>query len=467
MNRKPYGTIRLAAAVIFLAVIAACVVGVFDSSAVLLLQPGPLWVRLAAGSTAVGICLTIVLLAVTFLFGRFFCAVLCPLGACQDVIGMMRPRRGAAIPNLRLARYGIAALSLLFLAGGWAVLFRCLDPFSRFGSMVVSVKAMASADGRALFFPGAFWGGLLPLFLLVALVLWKRRIYCVSLCPVGTVLGVVAKFGLWRFRIRDTCIGCGRCDTACPTGCVDSTAKFVDAERCVLCMQCASVCPNGSMVYALVGGTASRQHAGGEATVDNSRRNFLLAGSALVIGAVAAGRGFSHAFRNVARAVENVHDLILPPGAIDSERFARQCTGCQVCAAACPAGIIKPSPFGFGPVRLEYSRNGCDYNCTRCNTVCPSGALQALDLVDKQWLKIGEARVDLPNCRIVKDGIACDLCVKACPKGAILMVDGPDGFVVPEVAAFHCIGCGVCRAICPVAPKAIAVGAIEQQPMGF
>ncbi len=439
MNRKSYSTLRLVTALIFLALTTLSITGVWVPAWFFSLQPGPLWVRLAAGATATGITLTIVLLALTLVFGRFFCAVLCPLGTCQDGIALVRPKWKTLLPNLQAVRYSIASISLLLLAGGWALFFRYLDPFSRFAAMVTGTSVV------------------IPLLLLVVLVMWKRRIYCVSLCPVGTVLGMVAKFSLWRLQINDTCGGCGRCDAICPTGCIDNATQSIDTERCVLCLKCVSVCPKESIGYAF---TDQR------ATVDTSRRKFLV-GSAVVVAAVVVGRGFSHAVQAIARGAENVRHLILPPGAIDSERFARQCTGCQVCTTNCPVGIIKPSPSGFGPVRLEYSDNGCEYNCTQCNTVCPTGALQTLNLANKQWLKIGEAQIDPANCRIVKDGIACSLCAKACPKQAIIMVDSPDGFAVPEVAAFHCIGCGVCQAVCPANPKAIMVRAIEQQPMGF
>ena len=466
MNRKVYGTMRFAVALAILAVTTACIAGGWESSWPLSLQAGPQWVRLAAGVTVAGISLTLILLVATLLFGRFFCAVLCPLGTCQDVIGMPRSQRKTVVPNPHMLRYAIAALSLLFLAGGWAILFRYLDPFSRFAAIVGAVKEMASGSDGAPVSSGVLWSALGPLVLLVVLVVWKKRLYCIALCPVGTVLGLAAQFSLWRMRMKHTCGGCGRCDGVCPTGCIDSAAKSIDAERCVLCFKCTSVCPNGSIGYTLPGTAVSCTHTRGETAVDNSRRKFL-AGSAMILAAAFVGRGLAHAVRGIASVAENVRNLILPPGAIDPERFARQCTGCQVCTANCPAGIIIPSPSGFGPVRLDYSHNGCEYHCTRCNAVCPSGALQPLDLVDKQWLKIGEAQIDLPQCRIVKDGIACGLCARACPKGAIIMVDGPDGFGVPEVAAFHCIGCGVCQAICPVTPKAISVDAIEQRPMGF
>ncbi|MCC8166826.1 MAG: 4Fe-4S dicluster domain-containing protein [Planctomycetes bacterium] len=451
----------------FLFATTTAIAGWPGSAWLLSLQAGPQWVRLAAGVGTAGIVLTFLVFVATFFFGRFFCAVLCPLGTCQDIIDLVPRKRLATVPNRRILRYTIAVAAILLFAGGSAIVLRYLDPFSRYGAMVGAAKNILQHGNGAHFSSGMLWTAAVPLFLLVLLVMWKRRLYCVALCPVGTVIGAIAKFSLWRMRIGKTCAGCGRCGSVCPTGCIESATGSVDTERCVLCLKCSSVCPNGSITYALAGNTPYRQRPGSAAVPDISRRKFLIGGSALVLGAVAIGRGFSHVFRTGAHAAERVRDLIYPPGAIDSERFARHCTGCQVCTVACPAGIITPSPSGFGPVRLDYSHNGCAYDCTRCNAVCPSGALRPLDLVDKQWLKIGEAKIDLPQCRIVKDGIACGMCVRACPKGAIFMVEGPDGFAVPEVATFHCIGCGVCLATCPVAPKAITVTPIEQQPVGF
>jgi formate hydrogenlyase subunit 6/NADH:ubiquinone oxidoreductase subunit I len=187
----------------------------------------------------------------------------------------------------------------------------------------------------------------------------------------------------------------------------------------------------------------------------------------VVLGITVAVHPLGGTIRSLIRVKRNGDGLIFPPGAVNAGRFTGKCTSCNLCAINCPESVIKPSVYGFGPIRLDYGHAGCRYDCTLCNSVCPTGALQRLTLEDKQWLKIGEAIFDASLCRVVKDNIPCDLCARACPKEAIFMKDGPAELKIPEVATFHCIGCGNCEAVCPVRAKAIRVRGMEQQSMGF
>jgi ferredoxin len=47
------------------------------------------------------------------------------------------------------------------------------------------------------------------------------------------------------YFIKDNCISCGSCESACPTGCISAgDSKYViDEAVCVECGACASVCP--------------------------------------------------------------------------------------------------------------------------------------------------------------------------------------------------------------------------------
>ncbi|GHS92885.1 ferredoxin [Synergistales bacterium] len=411
---------------------ALCILGGGKSAAIVAsIQPGPMFVRLSTEFSMSGLILLTALLGATFLFGRYFCSVLCPLGALQDVIGIIFKKNHSSIPNAKIARYGIAVASFLFLAGGWAIFFRLLDPFSRFAGILT----------------GETW----LLVALIALVFWKKRLYCAAVCPVGAILGLCAKHGVYQLRINETCVGCGLCETNCPTGCIDSQKRTLDNERCVRCLNCLSLCPRGSVTFSGV-------------VADDSRRAFLIKGCAAVFGAAASGYALARPVRALARLGNNTEGMVFPPGASDRESFVKKCTSCRLCAISCPVDIIKPSAL-LGPVRLNYANSGCRYDCAACNAVCPSGALRHLTLENKQWLKIGEAVFDSPLCRVIKENKPCDLCAKACPKEAIFMADGANGLKIPEVNAFHCIGCGACYAICPMSPKAINVKGIEQQMM--
>ncbi|MDR2390850.1 MAG: 4Fe-4S binding protein, partial [Planctomycetota bacterium] len=319
MRRKWHKSIRFAIAAVFMITTAFSITIVPETAAGFrIFQPGPAWVKLAAGAAVSGVALAGGFLLPTFLFGRFFCAVFCPLGTVQDVIGSFRPRWRTTLPNFKAVRYGVAALSLSLLAGGWAVAFRYLDPFSRFTAFVAAVKRIADADSVP-FIRGFLAGGIVPIAVLSALALWKKRMFCVSLCPVGTVFGLFSRFAIHRIRFRDSCSGCGICVAACPTGCINSGAREIDGERCVLCLRCVSICPNGSLSY-----TRRRYRCNGDGVaIDASRRRFLMAGAAFSAGMFGAGLELSGVIRGLARAAENPGGLILPPGAFDARSEER------------------------------------------------------------------------------------------------------------------------------------------------
>lgn len=467
MKRASYRRIRIAFATLFMLLTIACfVVGDEKFARLASLHPGPLAVQIATGFAASSVVLGFFFLIATFLFGRFYCAAICPLGVMQDVLGLLRGKRkyDKKLPNLKALRYTIAAVTLALLIGGWAILLRYLDPFSRFGGMLSGFAQLANVESPISFMPFIF-GTLLPFACLTTLVIWKRRVYCAAICPIGTILGLFSKYGLWQVRIAQTCTGCGLCEETCPVGCIDGGEREVDNERCIRCMNCVACCPNGSISLS----RQKKDESAPENPADPSRRIFILKGAALTFGVVSAGHILGGPIRALARSNKSVPGLVLPPGAMDSGRFMSSCTSCQLCALGCPTKVIRPSQYVLGPVHLEFDHGACHHDCTLCNEVCPSGALRRLSLEDKQWLKIGEASCDISKCRAVKENVACYLCSKICPKGAIYMIDAPNSpknLEVPEVAAFHCIGCGACQSVCPMTPKAITVTGVEQTMMG-
>ena len=402
-------------------------------------QFAPAAMRFAAG-LSIGAAVTVVLIALSaLLFGRFYCACFCPLGILQDLIGWISRRKCTPLPDLAKTRYAVAAFAWGMLAAGSALPLLLLDPYSNFGRIFAS---------------GLTVGGVIPLVVIAALSIWKKRLFCVAVCPVGTVLGIFSRFSLFRLKLNDSCVKCGSCVKNCPAGCIDLATGKLDNERCVRCLNCVSVCKLHGVGFALPGREEIR--------FDGDRRAALARIGAVVAGA-AAGVVLAKA-HTAARAIVALDTLkrrlsILPPGALDINRFADKCTACQLCVANCPKKIIVPAPHGDGPVALDLSRGACDYDCHRCSQLCPTGALLPLSLDRKRRLKIAEARFDPKKCLVFQEEIPCGKCASACPAGAITLRKSG----APRLKTALCIGCGACQQACPVPGKAMSVHAIEKQ----
>lgn len=116
---------------------------------------------------------------------------------------------------------------------------------------------------------------------------WKHgRTYCNTICPVGTVLGFLSKYSLFR-PVIDTskCKNCQLCAKKCKAACINLEKHEIDYSRCVACMDCISTCKHGALHYE----SRFKQKDGkrNEAPVqpDNSRRSFLTVAATVTVGA--------------------------------------------------------------------------------------------------------------------------------------------------------------------------------------
>jgi Pyruvate/2-oxoacid:ferredoxin oxidoreductase delta subunit len=127
----------------------------------------------------------------------------------------------------------------------------------------------------------------------------------------------------------------------------------------------------------------------------------------------------------------------------------------------CITGGLQPTLLQAGiegiwtPVLV--SRIGyCEYNCTLCGQVCPTGAIRRLPLEEKHRTFIGLAFVDPSRCIPHAFGTPCIVCEEHCPtpRKAIEFVrkagKGGAEVKVPVVLPELCVGCGICENKCPV-----------------
>jgi ferredoxin len=449
----------------------------------------PAFVALVTGATVLGLgCLVVLLL--TLLFGRVYCSTLCPLGLLQDAVARLarwfRLRRRPLLyrPAVNGLRYGVLAVAALAVAGGASVLtYAHGDPYSNFGRIASGLlRPLAAALNNAFVGPAAAFGlsglyrvevpwpgpgilvpAVLMLLLVAGLAAWRERIYCNTLCPVGTLLGLVSRHAAFRLVIdRTACTKCASCLRACKAQCLDLRAGVIDASRCVACFNCLSACPEQGLGYEFAwartpAAAGSASLPAPSAVTGPTRRAFLA-------GTLALAPAVLRAATPLAPAPEP-RAPVAPPGAGGTERFLARCTACQLCVSACLTGVLRPASVeygfaGFMKPRLDFEKSFCNYDCRRCGEACPTGAIANLPLADKQLTSIGVARFNQELCVVETEGTDCAACSEHCPTKAVETVPFRDNLRLPRVDDDLCIGCGACQYACPVRPqRAITVEA--------
>lgn len=447
----------------------------------------PGFARLAAGAFGGTAAVVVVIAALSAVLGRFYCSSLCPLGTAQDAASFLGHRlagkkpfsfRPGLPPPLRAVA---PILAVAAFAGGASTLAGVLDPYSLFGRFLNYALAPALRQAGNLLAPlvrnadlywasdmGDFspWAALAAAAAVAAVLaaaFLRGRLFCNSLCPVGACLGALNAAAPFRVRMDgDACVACGACARVCAAECVDGANRFLDASRCVSCLSCLSVCPTGALRYGRVRRreeSADKTAASGNAPEGLSRRGFLKtagAGGAMAALSLAA----APAARAAGEALPTAQPLepASPPGSGSLARFLASCTGCGLCVAKCPSGVLRPSVLKYGPrgflaPYLDYEASYCQYECTLCADLCPTGALRKMALPDKQLTQMGTAALVREKCIVFTKKTACGACAEHCPTGSVRMVPSATGIPEPVFDEAICVGCGACHHICPALPE--------------
>jgi ferredoxin len=159
---------------------------------------------------------------------------------------------------------------------------------------------------------------------------------------------------------------------------------------------------------------------------------------------------------------------ITPPGSQGVAHLLQKCTSCHLCVSKCPTNIIKPAflEYGVGGMlqpTLKFDDDFCNYECTICSDVCPTGALLPLTKEAKLTNQMGQVHFVMNDCIVFTDETSCGACVVNCPTEAVFMVDYKNDLSIPEVDNSKCVGCGGCEYNCPATPrKAIFVEGIDR-----
>ncbi len=196
--------------------------------------------------------------------------------------------------------------------------------------------------------------------------------------------------------------------------------------------------------------------------MEMNRRDFLGWSAATAAGAAIAAEEeklFDGGLAEVTRAESPVRSRpLVPAGSRSLALFDRKCVGCQLCIAACPHKVLRPSvdKARFSLPEMSFDRGWCRPTCTACAEVCPAGAIVRIDSEEKRHTHVGYAVWYKDRCLAAQEGVECHSCERHCPvKAIILMPLDPyqkSGPKVPVVDKDVCIGCGACEHFCPSRP---------------
>lgn len=427
--------------------------------------------------------LAVVTVVVTLILGRVACGWVCPLGTVHQLFSflfkkakLLKPKKLAN--NHTVWKYyilvvllvgSVLTLDLVGLLDPLSVLYRSfvigITPFLQqgFSSLLGLIYQMnltslgdslfqffENLDINATFLQGFFIGSLF--ITIVLLNMHRERFWCRTFCPLGGLLGLLARWNILKLEVvEEKCIRCDLCTIHCQTQANPYPNEDWKSAECVYCFTCSAICPTDAIRFPL-GLKPEPVRA-----IDLTRRKLILSG---LLGLLAVPF-----FRITPARTRASEKLIRPPGALPEHEFLQKCIKCGECMKVCPTNAIQPvlseaGPEGLWTPKMVMTIGYCDYYCSLCTQVCPTGAIKEMTIEEKNKLKIGSAWVDRNRCIPWKFGDPCIVCEEHCPvspkaiKFVTTEVELADGTIktpkAPVVILEDCTGCGICENKCPV-----------------
>ncbi|MGE4384492.1 MAG: 4Fe-4S binding protein [Endomicrobiaceae bacterium] len=458
-------------------------------NAALFFQLSPV-ITIVSNFLSAAIIPALILIIITFIFGRIFCGWICPYGTVMDIVSFFTDifkKNKETSPKKKSFKYFLLAFLILLTACGFQ-LFWLFEPITIFargfyftfysaannlsndffyylmsnnpGRITEGVYQISKSiviENRELFFSNSllmFMVFILPLFML----LFKRRFWCRYICPLGAILSIIAAKSLLE-RKSGECIGkCGQCKNLCRMNAIKDDNTYIKQE-CILCMDCIreTKCINKyKSVFSfkkpdICNLQKEETHIKKKSENGISRKEFL---SWLTV-----SMGFLFiALKNKSAGTNN--NIIRPPGTSGENDLKQKCIRCGNCIKACVTNGLQPvmlesGPDGIWTPKLDAKTGYCEYECVLCGHVCPTQAIKKLTVKEKMKTKIGIAKIQKNACISWHDGLECLVCEEHCPipeKAVKVKKEIINGELVkvPYIEERLCIGCSICQNKCPV-----------------
>lgn len=209
---------------------------------------------------SMSIALTIALLIMAVIGGRFFCGWICPIGTLQDFSAWIGKKLGVIrYKGLRIKSFDPIVLKYIFL------LLLLLISVLGFGAVIADIspwRAFLSLPRFTVTWLDMKLGFAVLIAILVVSV-FISRFFCRYLCPLGAAQTLFCSFSLFSIRHEKGCSKCNKCLEKCPVGLNYSTESNIISPECIRCLECVDDCKvnsNNRVQIGFLNKKAERQY---------------------------------------------------------------------------------------------------------------------------------------------------------------------------------------------------------------
>ncbi|MGV8145876.1 MAG: 4Fe-4S binding protein [Alkaliphilus sp.] len=163
------------------------------------------------------------------LFGRFYCAWVCPMETLFRPINWLYSKLGikrADTPKILKNKYTkYAFLAFFFFA-------------------MILIKRNSLQINFLLF---------ITLASVAVTLIFKEQFWHNVICPFGTILSLSSRFSLFGIQIdEEKCVSCAKCEVVCPNESIEileSNKRKIIKNNCLTCFKCEVACPVNVIEY--------------------------------------------------------------------------------------------------------------------------------------------------------------------------------------------------------------------------
>ncbi len=91
-----------------------------------------------------------------------------------------------------------------------------------------------------------FYLNVLTLFIFSGILFlnyFAERFWCRTICPLGALLSVFSRWGMFKRQVSDACNRCMKCLRECPMAAIPKEPEETAAAECIQCLHCSSYLP--------------------------------------------------------------------------------------------------------------------------------------------------------------------------------------------------------------------------------